>query len=276
MSGIAVADEKLREPQHPIPAILRALQEESRVRAQSLRAAVSYETLIEQGRRFPKRSLAHALAAQSPAIIAEVKKASPSKGSFRDDFAPIALVKSYGAGGAAAISVVTEPARFQGQIGWIETIREMCDLPILRKDFIVDEIQIAESAAAGADAILLIARILDTDDLQRFSEAAAGASLEILYEAHDAHDLEKIRQLNPRLVGINARNLDNFVVDTESFETLFSSIPSNAVAVAESGLERATQIQKLVRIGYRGFLIGETLIRSADPARLIRELRGKN
>lgn len=276
MSGITVADEKLSETQRPIPAILRTLQEESRVRAQSLHAAVSYESLIEQGRRFPKRSLANALTAHTPAIIAEVKKASPSKGVFRDDFSPVALAKTYGTGGASAISVVTEPNRFLGRTEWIETIRGTCDLPILRKDFIVDEIQIAESAAAGADAILLIARILNADELTRFSAAAADANLEILYEAHDARDLEKIRALNARLVGINARDLDNFVVDTALFGHLFSSIPEGAIAVAESGLDHAAQIQNLVETGYKGFLIGETLIRAEDPARLIRELRKKN
>jgi indole-3-glycerol phosphate synthase len=208
-----------------------------------------------------------------PAIIAEVKKASPSKGVFRDDFDPVALVTAYHTGGAAAISVVTEPDHFQGRLEWIETIRATCDLPILRKDFIVDEIQVAESASIGADAILLIARILTDDEIARLSDAAVEANLEVLYEAHDAEDLMKIRVVNPRLVGVNARNLDNFVVDTGSFASLLPLIPSEAVAVAESGLENATQIQLLSQIGYRGFLIGETLIRADNPAKLISELR---
>lgn len=268
-----MVNEHLNTSQRPIPAILRTLQEESRGRASALRASSSVESLLEMGRRFPRRSLVNALNAQSPAIIAEVKKASPSKGVFRENFAPLPLVKSYGQGGAAAISVVTEPDRFLGRTAWIETIRESCDLPIVRKDFIVDEIQIAESAAAGADAILLIARILTADELARFSASAAEANLEVLYEAHDAHDLELIGNVEPRLVGINARNLDNFIVDTTLFETLYASIPPGAVAVAESGLRNADQIQGLVQTGYKGFLIGETLIRAADPARLIRELR---
>lgn len=268
-----VTDGKLNATQRPIPAILRTLQEASRERANALHNSFTADSLLERGRRFPRRSLANALSLLTPAIIAEVKKASPSKGVFRREFAPISLVQSYGKGGAAAISVVTEPDHFQGRTEWIATIRETCDLPILRKDFIVDEIQIAESAAVGADAILLIARILSGDELTRFSAAAAEANLEVLYEAHDAHDLDMIRAVRPKLVGINARNLDNFVVDTALFESLFPSISSDAIAVAESGLEDATQIRRLLQIGYEGFLIGETLIRADDPARIIRELR---
>jgi indole-3-glycerol phosphate synthase len=255
---------------HPI---LRTLQDSSRVRANALRLSASFESLLEDGRHFAKRSLLNAIIGNAPAIIAEVKKASPSKGVFRDDFDPVVLVTAYDAGGAAAISVVTEPDHFQGRGEWIGMIKGTCALPILRKDFITDEVQVVESAALGADAILLIARMLTINEIVHLSAVAAKAELEVLYEAHDAGDLVKIRSVDARMIGINARNLDNFVVDTECFGALFPVIPKDAIAVAESGLKDAPQIRQLSALGYRGFLIGESLICSADPARLIGQLK---
>jgi indole-3-glycerol phosphate synthase len=258
--------------ERPIPAILRTLQDAAQARAEALHSGESIDRLLAKAQEYPKRSLRNALA-NAPAIIAEVKKASPSKGVFRDDFDPLNLVGAYANGGAAAISVVTEPDHFRGQGEWIAAIRDKVGLPILRKEFIVDPIQIAETGALGADAVLLIGRMLSPDQLVRLSEAAARTNLEVLYEAHDADDLRKIATVNPALVGINARDLDTFTVDTSRFAALRDLIPADAVAVAESGLHDADQIAGLTRIGYQGFLIGESLIRSGDPARLIRRLR---
>jgi indole-3-glycerol phosphate synthase len=256
-----------------IPAILQTLQKGGRARADELRNTGTVETLLARGRAYSKRSLRGVLAV-APAIIAEVKKASPSKGRFCEDFDLLKLVRAYAQGGAAAISVVTEPKHFQGQGEWIAAIRREVDLPILRKDFIIDAIQVAESAALGADAVLLIARMLTSNQLARLSEAAAEAGIEVLYEAHDTDDLHKIAAVNPTLVGINARDLNTFAVDTGQFAALQGLIPAGAVAVAESGLYEADQIAELTRIGYQGFLIGESLIRSSDPAGMIRQLRG--
>ena len=265
--------ENLKTKGRPIPAILRTLQDASLARAESLRSDRSMDSLVRAGRCHAKRSLSEALTRSTPSIIAEVKKASPSKGAFRPDFDPVALAASYREGGAAAISVVTELDHFQGRAEWVTAIRANLDLPILRKDFIVDEIQVAESAAIGADAILLIARILTEDQIVRLSTAAAEVGLEVVHEAHDAQDVEKIQLAGARIVGINARNLDNFLVDTALFKELYPLIPSTAVAIAESGLEQAAQIRNLFQIGYQGFLIGEALIRSGEPANLIRQLR---
>lgn len=242
-------------------------------RIERLRLRCKPEDLQSVGRSFPKRSLAVALRSSTPSVIAEIKQASPSKGRFREDFDHMNLAREYSQGGAAALSVVTEPEFFLGQETWLTEIRNATSLPILRKDFILAPLQIAETAALGADAILLIARLLSVEQLRELSHAATVEKLEVLFEAHDEDDLEKIAECGPRMVGINARNLDTFVVDTLQFEQLRSLIPQGAVAVAESGIESGVQIRSAFRLGYQGFLIGETLIKSHDPATLIRELR---
>ena len=243
-------------------------------RVAQLRETTDTAALLESGARFHRRSLVHALRRNPPAIIAEVKKASPSKGLFRDDFDPVHLARLYTEGQAAAISVVTEPEFFQGDLRWIAAIRAASDLPVLRKDFIVDPIQIAESAACGADAVLLIARILTPALLRELAKAAANAGLEVLFEAHDEGDFRAIAPLTPSLVGINARNLDDFTVDRGAFARLREGIPPAAVAVAESGIDAPTQIRELSQAGYGAFLIGEALITSKDPAATLRAFRG--
>ncbi|MEW5873549.1 MAG: indole-3-glycerol phosphate synthase TrpC [Candidatus Zixiibacteriota bacterium] len=258
-----------------IPAVLRDIVAAAQRRAQSLHQTSSFGELESKGRRRQKRPFALALEKCRPAIIAEVKKASPSKGVFRSDFDPIRLAASYQDGGAAALSVVTEPEYFQGNTAWIEALRNSCHLPILRKDFLIEPIQVAESAAAGADAILLIARILTSSQLAELTESAKALDLEILFEAHDEADLSKIAGLNPELIGINARNLDDFSVSMDTFEPLRTGIPANAMAIAESGLENYAQIRDLMTTGYRGFLIGESLLKSGDPSTLLRTLRGE-
>jgi len=278
-----VASDRVRSSKQPmghvrhraIPAVLREIVAAAQRRAQSLRQISTFGELESKGRRHPKRPFALALEKCRPAIIAEVKKASPSKGVFRSDFDPVRLAASYQDGGAAALSVVTEPEYFLGSTDWIEELRDSCHLPILRKDFLIEPIQVAESAAAGADAILLIARILTSSQLAELTQSAKALDLEILYEAHDEEDLSKITDLSPDLIGINARNLDDFSVSMGAFESLQSRIPANTLAIAESGLENHTQIRDLMSIGYRGFLIGETLLRSEDPSVLLRILRGE-
>lgn len=256
-----------------LPPRLAPLVAAAARRVERLRAASDATSLLNAAARFPRRSLTQALRRNPPAIIAEVKKASPSKGLFREDFDPIPLVRAYSAGSAAAISVVTEPEFFQGDSTWIAAIRAVTDLPILRKDFIIDPLQIAESAAAGADAVLLIVRILTPASLRELAAAAAEANLEVLFEIHDEQDLERVTPLTPALVGVNSRNLDDFTVDRESFIRLRPGLPAGAVAVAESGLDSPTQIGELSQVGYQAFLIGEALITSEDPVAALRALR---
>ncbi|MBI5867859.1 MAG: indole-3-glycerol phosphate synthase TrpC [candidate division Zixibacteria bacterium] len=263
-----------RQRERPIPAILQSLIVAAGERVARLHREQPAPRSNQVVGASARRSLLAALTKRTPAIIAEIKKASPSKGIFRDDFDPIKLATSYASGGAAAISVVTEPEYFQGDPGWLAEIRSAVTLPILRKDFIIDAIQVSESAALGADAILLIARILNDSQLTEFKTAADGAGLEVLFEIHDEEDLRKILPLRPQLIGINARNLDDFTVDTNLFRVLVPMFPSGTIAVAESGLDTPTQIQDLSTVGFQGFLIGETLIRSHDPARMLRQLRG--
>ncbi len=259
----------------PIPAILQTLVESSRVRVEQLRSKATFEELSERGRTNTRRSFRRALETVSPAIIAEVKKASPSKGVFSDHVDPVMQVTAYASGGCAAISVVTEPEHFWGDLGWIEAIRDAVALPVLRKDFIIDAIQVAETAASCADAILLIARILSPDQLAELSDAAGTLNLDVLYEAHDESDIEKITRCNPQLVGVNARDLDDFTVDTERVKRLHAALPANALLVAESGIERREQIIELREAGYHAFLVGEALLRSDDPAALLHQLRGE-
>lgn len=245
----------------------------TRARIARLRVETSLAALESRARAHSPSSLAAALKASSPAIIAEVKKASPSRGLFRSDFDPLALAASYHEGGAAALSVVTEPEYFQGSDQWLTQIRVRTALPILRKDFILDPLQVAESAALGADAILLIARLLSAEQMRELQAAAGQLRLEILFEAHDEADLEKIDACAPALIGINARNLDTFVVDTDQFARLRAKLSADAIAIAESGLSTHADIAAARRLGYAGFLIGETLVRAADPAALLRLLR---
>ena len=174
-----------------------------------------------------------------------------------------------------AASVVTEPEFFLGQDRWVAQIRSTIAVPILRKDFILDTLQVAESAALGADAILLIARLLSIEQMRELSDAASRCDLDVLFEAHDKEDLEKIVECSPRIVGINARDLDTFAVDTTQFAALGSLVPARVIKVAESGLDLAASIQATGRLGYSAFLIGEALVRAADPAAAIGAYRAR-
>ncbi|MBD3297866.1 MAG: indole-3-glycerol phosphate synthase TrpC [candidate division Zixibacteria bacterium] len=259
----------------PIPAILQTLVASSRIRVARLRAETTFEELSQRGRTITHRSFRRALESTSPAIIAEVKKASPSKGVLSDHLDPVVQVNAYASGGCAAISVVTEPEHFLGDWRWIEAIRDAVAVPLLRKDFIIDPIQVAETAAAGADAILLIARILSPDQLAELSDASQTLNLDVLYEAHDESDIDRIAQCDPQLVGVNARDLEDFTVDTERVKQLRAALPQSAILIAESGIEQPEQIAELREAGYHAFLVGEALLRSEDPAALLRQLRGE-
>ena len=221
----------------------------------------------------PHRPFRDALNQVSPAIIAEVKMASPSKGVFRTELDPALQAAAYVRGGCAAISVVTEPEYFLGSGEWVARIREQVQVPILRKDFIIDPVQITESAALGADAILLIARILTVEQLAEFSRLAYDNGLEVLFEVHDEPDVKKISGLSPRLVGVNARDLDTFDVDRQRLVALKKVLPAGTLLVAESGIESPAEVTQLQQAGYGAFLIGETLMRADDPTEMLRKLR---
>lgn len=252
---------------------LHAIVSSTHERVRKLCTETSFEGLLEASRVHSRRSFAAALTLGGPAIIAEVKKASPSKGLLRRNLEPAKLAMEYERGGAAAVSVVTEPEFFQGDDAWVALIREVVGLPILRKDFVIDPIQVAETAALGSDAVLLIARLLDANQLRELSAASKQAGLDVLYEAHDMDDLTKILSCQPRMVGINARNLDDFSVDINQLERLRAHILAGVITVAESGIESHTQVSFLHGLGYNAFLVGERLVRSMNPAADLRMFR---
>lgn len=213
----------------------------------------------------PRRSLHEALSADGPSIIAECKKASPSAGLLRADFDPAWLAARYQAAGASAISVVTEPDFFQGRIEWLEAVREVVDLPVLRKDFVVDERQLREAAALGADAVLLIQRILSADRLAELVGAARELGLETLVEIYADEDPAPTVASGTEIIGVNARDLATFVTRLDVVEALAVRLPSDRVRVAESGIKGPDDIARLAAAGYDAFLIGEHLVRADDP-----------
>lgn len=214
-------------------------------------------------------------ATRRPAIIGEIKKASPSKGVLQPDFHPALLARAYEQGGAACLSVLTDKQYFQGGLSDLEAARAAVSLPVLRKDFIIDRLQIFEAAAHGADAILLIAAVLDTPELQSFRELASSLGLDSLVEVHDHDELTKAIDSGASIIGVNNRNLDTFEVSLDTSLRLSYQMPANVVRVSESGIRNRGDIEVLLGAGYTAFLVGEWLMRSDDPAVALRELVGK-
>ena len=198
------------------------------------------------------------------AIIAEVKKGSPSKGIIRPDFDPVAIARSYEQGGASCLSVLTDEQYFYGSLDYLGQIRAEVDLPLLRKDFMIDPYQVLQARVAGADAILLIAAAIDDMTLRKLAELAGELQLDTLLEVHNAEELERALQLPVDLIGINNRNLQTFVTDLAVTEQLAEQISAHQLAVAESGIHDRADIERLQSAGAGAFLIGESLMREAD------------
>lgn len=194
-------------------------------------------------------------------IIAEVKKASPSKGVIKEDFDPLAIAQEYSANGANAISVLTEPHYFQGNLEYLTQIRRYVPTPVLRKDFILDKYQIVEALVYGADFILLIAKSLSTKELKELYEYALHLGLEVLVEIHDKEDLKKAMHCGANIIGINHRNLETFEMDMNLCDELIPMIPNGKIIVAESGVSNIETIKRLNSIGADAFLIGEHFMR---------------
>lgn len=244
-------------------------------RVREAEATVPLSALKSQAASRPRAyDFAGALRSSMPAMIAEVKKGSPSKGVFHERFDPLALAQSYAAGGAAALSVVTEPDFFWGRLEWVGLIRQALELPILRKDFLFSEYQVWESRAAGADAILLILAMLSDHDASRLMKEADQAGLQCLVEVHNESEADRACKLNATLVGVNNRDLRSFEVNLQTSEKLASRLPSGAVRVAESGITSHADCVRLAACGYQAFLVGETLVTASDPAAQLRSLRG--
>lgn len=207
-------------------------------------------------------------------LIAEVKKASPSKGLIRPDFHPVELAREYESAGADCISVLTDSEYFQGSNDYLRQVRKEIGIPILRKDFTIDELQIYEARAIGADAILLIAAILSTDEMRSFLREARSLGLDVLVEVHDRGELERVLELDATLIGVNNRNLKTFVTSLQTTEQLLGFISGNVVKVSESGISKAEEIGRLSSAGADAVLIGEHFMRQPSVERAVYELLG--
>lgn len=207
------------------------------------------------------------------AIIAEIKKASPSKGLIRRDFDPVAIAETYEKGGASAISVLTDERFFQGHAEYLVAAREKVGLPVLRKDFIIDPLQVEETAHLGADAMLLIAEALEPGQIEDLYQTAQELDIEVLIELHGLKELDKVMRLDPLLVGINNRDLSTFVTDLRTTVELIDHIPRGVRVVSESGIRDEADARLLREAGVSALLVGESLMRASDVEGLIRELR---
>jgi indole-3-glycerol phosphate synthase len=224
----------------------------------------------------PARGFADALAARvaagGPAVIAEIKKASPSKGVLREDFRPAEIAASYDRGGATALSVLTDRDFFQGSEAHLAEARAACALPVIRKDFIVDPYQVYEARAMGADCILLIVACLDDPKLADLNALTRELGMDVLMEVHDADELARAAAIPGRLIGINNRNLRTFEVSLETTIGLLDRVPADRLLVTESGILAPEDVTRMRRHGVHGFLVGEALMRAADPGAELRRL----
>ena len=218
------------------------------------------------------KALEAKLAKGETAVIAEVKKASPSKGLLREHFIPAEIAQSYQAGGAACLSVLTDKDFFQGSELYLQQARAACDLPVIRKDFIVDVYQVYEARAMGADCILLIVAALDDQRLAELYQLAADLGMDVLVEVHDADELKRALRLNLSLVGINNRNLHTFETSLQNTLQLLDKIPAGVIVVSESGLHKSADIKMLKEHQVNTFLIGEAFMRCEDPGLALKEL----
>jgi indole-3-glycerol phosphate synthase len=219
-----------------------------------------------------RRNFEGSLRAHSPAVIAEIKKASPSKGLLTSNFQPAANAIEYESGGATALSVLTDAHFFQGGLADLRAARSAVSLPALRKDFTIDEYHVIEAAANGADAILLIAAILTTGQMRTFRELAASFGMAALVEVHDDAELDSALESGARIIGVNNRNLHTFEVTLDTSLRLAGRIPEDVLKVSESGIETRSQIDQLRSAGFHAFLIGEHLMRSGSPRDALRAL----
>jgi indole-3-glycerol phosphate synthase len=205
-------------------------------------------------------------------VIAEIKQRSPSKGLICDDFDPVRIAKSYASGGAAALSVLCEEDFFGGSLGHLQAIRSQVGLPLLRKDFIFDEYQVYESVSAGADAVLLIVAILEEDLLARLIRLAGELGLDALVEVHSADEMKRAAGCGASIIGVNNRDLTTFKVDLDTSIQIAPLAPVGAILVSESGINTGSDVRRLKSAGFKGFLVGEHLIRASDPGEALRQL----
>ena len=257
-----------------VPGVLARIVEHKRTELAERRWRMGLLEREAERRSGARRDFSAALTSNPPAVIAEIKKASPSKGVLMEEFDARRIARAYNRGGAAAVSVLTDSKFFQGSLADLEAARQEVKVPILRKDFTLDDFHVIEGAAHGADAILLIAAILDEEQLRHLRELAERFRMAALVEVHDAIELKRAVDSGARIIGVNNRNLNDFSVTLETSERLAADIPAGTIRVAESGIHSAADIQRLQRSGYQGFLVGEHLMMAAAPDKALLALKG--
>ena len=218
------------------------------------------------------RAIADAIAAGRPAVIAEIKKASPSQGVIRANFDPAAIARSYAAAGATCLSVLTDADFFQGADAYLQQARAACTMPVLRKDFIVDAYQVHQARALGADCVLLIVAALNDEQLAHFAGLATHYGMDVLLEVHDADELARALQVPAPLLGVNNRNLRTFAVSLETTLQLRDAVPRDRILVSESGIHAAADVARLRAADVQAFLVGERFMRADDPGAALRRL----
>ena len=244
--------------------------EEKKKRFPLIETSVPSELLLYK--RSFLESLRASIESHRVAVIAEMKKASPSQGLIRENYNPSELAKQYLEAKAACLSILTDEPFFKGSLEHISIVKETVDLPVLRKDFIVDEYQIHESQLKGADCILLIVAALSKNQLQEFSHLASELNLEVLVEVHDEEEVERALEINSNLIGINNRNLETFEVNLETTERLIEKIPEEILTVSESGIKSSEDVKKIMSSGVSAFLVGEVFMRAEDPGKELKNL----
>ena len=256
------------------PDVLKKIAAYKVDEVEALRDDISIEELRDIARdQAPARGFAKTIQnASVTALICEVKKASPSKGIIREDFDPVAIAKAYEAGGAACMSVLTDGPGFMGSNTIFKQVRSATSLPLLRKDFFIDPIQVTEARAMGADCILVIMAMIDDDTARSLMEEAAELGMDALIETHDEDELARAIKLGGNLIGINNRDLRTFETSLDTFGRLAGQVPESAILIAESGIFTRDDIARLAKDGAQGYLIGESLMRQDDVAGAVKAL----
>ncbi|UOF89714.1 indole-3-glycerol phosphate synthase TrpC [Fodinisporobacter ferrooxydans] len=259
--------------------ILDRIVTTKREEVRQLRQTTSVQELLQRAQaQKPPLSLSDAFAkahvSGEVAVIAEIKKASPSKGLIREDFQPLDIARTYQENGAAMISILTDVSYFQGSLAYLSEVRKVVDLPLLRKDFVIDEMQVIEARAHGADVVLLIMACLDDAQYAHLYNVAEELGMAVLVEVHTRQELERAMQIHPKVIGVNNRDLHTFQVDRTTTFHISKDVPDDVWLVSESGIESRRHIQEVQRYGADAVLVGESLMRSPDIGLALQRLRG--
>ena len=259
-----------------LPSILTEILDAKAREIEAGKDWVSQEKLAEGCAKLPPtRGFINSLSSRTatgPAVIAEIKKASPSAGVIREDFEPALIAASYESGGATCLSVLTDEPYFQGHRNHLEQARKSCSLPLLRKDFIVDPWQVYESRALGADCMLLIVAALQESQLRDFFDLAGDLDMDVLVEVHNEEEMEAALELNSALIGVNNRDLHTFETDLAISERLLEMLPPGRLLVTESGIRQKEDVRRMQDAGINAFLVGEAFMREDDPGKALKQL----